>query len=266
MSPKNAVTLGDAANLTKHDIFDLDDAYRSHLLTTKRDGGRQGVFHPSALGMCARMNVYEFIGAKKIQTIEPEALEIFDMGHSVHELVQGRFDAMGAWAGANSFGYQFRKEVPYDPKTDHLYNTFGCGGTTDGILEIWTDSWKQRGIIEIKSINDDGFKKLTQPKLEHLEQAHLYCFRFDCPIMWIWYFNKNTSRRQVFPVVFDQDIFQGAIAKLDLWHQHAMNGTLPEREESFFGCQGCGYRDECKPESLSKIRVSKTNTAKLSMR
>lgn len=266
MSPKNAASLSDAPNLTKHDIFDLDGAYQDHLATHKRDGGRQGVFHPSALGMCGAMNVYEFIGAKKIETLEPESLEIFDMGHAVHELVQGRFADMANWAEAKSFGYQFQKEVPYDPKTDMLYNTFGCGGTTDGILEIWTDTWKQRGIIEIKSINDDGYKKLTKPKIEHLEQAHLYCFRFDCPIMWIWYYNKNTSRRQVFPYVFDQAIFDGAVAKLDAWHQHALRGTLPPREESFFGCKGCGYRDVCQPPSLSRIRAAKTDTSKLNLR
>lgn len=265
MPPKNAATIADAAGLSVNDVFDLDAAYVGAIMSKKRDN-RQGEWHPSAIDMCGRMNVYDFIRTPKNDTPDPDAQDIFDMGHAIHALVQGRFTDMSAWMGAKKFGYQFEAEKRYDPAIDELYNTFGCGGTADGLLEIWTDTWRQRGILEIKSINDEGYKSLTKPKYGHVLQAHLYCFRFNCPVMWIWYFNKNNSRRKIYPVVFDQATFDVAIGRLETWHTHVMNKTLPPREESYFGCMGCAYRDTCKPQTLTNLRSRGVNTAKVNLR
>lgn len=262
---RNAVTIADAIGMTKADIFDIDGAYDTYLRKKTRDD-RQGHFHPSAIGMCGRRNVYEFIRTPALPTIEPEDLEIFDMGHAVHGLVQGRLAEIGRILKPQKIGYEFRAEVRYDPETDVLYKTHEIGGTTDGILEVWADSWRQRGIIEIKSINAANFAKLRGPKKDHVLQAHLYCYRYDCPQMWIWYFNKDTSRRKVYPLVFQQDLLDEAIDRFAEWHQHALSGTLPERTEGYFSCPRCEYREVCKPPSLVKLGVGKVNTAKASLR
>jgi hypothetical protein len=262
---KDATSVSQASSLTRSDIFDLEDAYVDALRNKPRDN-RQGHFHPSAVGMCGRRNVYEFIRTPAIQTIEPDDLEIFDMGHAVHGLVQGKLEELGKSLSAKNIQYSFRSEVRYDPATDKLYNELKIGGTTDGILEIWTDTWKQRGILEVKSINNKNFEALRGPKKDHVLQAHIYAYRFDCPVMWIWYFNKDTSRRKVYPLVYDQSLLDEALNKYETWYLHAVAGTLPPREESFFACPRCEYRNACQPETLSKIRPSSLNEAKVNLR
>ena len=249
---KSALTLADVANLTKDDIFDLENAYVESVAAKERDD-RSGHFHPSAVGMCARRNVYEFNAAPAIPTIDPDDLEIFDMGHAVHDIVQGKMAKLGT-AGSD-IEYEFAAEVPYDEETDRLYKEYGIGGTCDGVARIWLPgAWEQRGIVEIKSMKDTLFEKLRKPKEDHLMQTHLYAYRFNCPVMWIWYYNKNTSRRRVFPMVFDMDIFEEALRRFNDMRLHVDAGTLPERDESWWMCPRCAYRDICKPSVIAKVR------------
>lgn len=250
---KNAVTLADAAGLTKADIFDLEVVYVDSMRARPRDN-RQGHFHPSAVGSCGRRNVYEYIRAPSIQTIEPEDLDVFDMGHAVHAMLQGKMAELSRVLKPKKMGYEFRSEVGRSDG-DVLYDDFHIGGTTDGIIEVWADEWKQRGILEIKSIKDKNFKKLRGPKEDHVMQCHLYAFRFDCPVMWIWYFNKDTSERKVYSLVYDPAILDAALARYSAWIMHADAGTLPDREESFWACPRCEYREVCKPPSLTKLRT-----------
>jgi hypothetical protein len=265
VSFKSATTIADAATLTRSDIFDLEGTYVESLRRKPRDN-RQGHFHPSAIGQCGRRNVYEFTRAPAIQTIDPDDLEVFDMGHAVHGMIQGKMADMRRALSPKKIGYEFRSEVGYDKETDVLYRELHIGGTTDGILEIWADDWKQRGILEVKSINGKNFALLKGPKEDHVLQAHLYAFRFDCPIIWVWYFNKDTSRRKVYPIVFQQALLDKALERIEGWLAHAHAGTLPPREESFYICPRCEYRDVCKPDSLAKIRPKTPNLAKVGLR
>ncbi len=160
--------------------------------------------------------------------------------------------------------YEFEKEVPYDPATDKLYVDFGIGGTCDGVMRVWVPGeWEQRGVVEVKSIKDKNYDKLKGPKEDHVMQAHLYSYRFDCPIMWIWYYNKNTSHRRVFPVVFNEDVLHEALSRYEVMLNHVDKGTLPDREESWWACPRCEYRDECKPAIVRKLKA-KERSLKLS--
>ena len=266
---KSAISLADAKDLTKDDIFDLEGAYVETVATTKRDN-RQGYFHPSAVGMCGRRNVYEYISAPCLDTIDPKSLEIFDLGHSIHELVGRKLDDVRRVMDARSMGYEFRREVPYDKTTDKLFTDFGIGGTTDGLLDIWVDSavntWRQRSVLEIKSIKEQGFVELRAPKEPHVMQAHLYAFRFNCPIIYIWYYCKNNSERQVFAMPYREEILMAALKKYEGWLGHADAGTLPDREENYFECPRCEYREICQPSVLAKIRSKATGAALTSMR
>lgn len=250
---KDAKNRADAVTLTRDDVFDVESAYVDMIRNRPRDN-RQGHFHPSAVGSCGRRNVYEYIRTPAIPTIEPEDLEVFDMGHAVHAMLQDKLVELGNHLAKKGLRYSFQAEVPFNPKTDVLYQDLHIGGTTDGILEIHGDDWSQRGIVEIKSIKSENFKKLRGPKEDHVMQAHIYARRFDCPIIWVWYFNKDTSERKVYTVLFQKEILDKAISKYVRWLEHADEGTLPDREESFYICPRCEYREACKPPSLSKIR------------
>lgn len=250
---KSAISINDTAGFGKEDVIDLEDLYVSTLASECRNGSRQGVFHPSAIGSCGRRNVYEYIRTPAIPTIDPDSSEIFTLGHAVHDIVQSRLGHLTEVA-RRGLSYEARFEVPYDPETDALYKDYGIGGTTDGIIRIWGAGWEQRGILEVKSMKSKMFDELSEPKPDHLMQAHLYAYRFDCPIIWVWYYNKDTSKRVVYTRIFDPDVLVAALDKYGMWMSHVIDGTLPDREESWFACPRCEYRDACQPSVLAKIR------------
>jgi CRISPR/Cas system-associated exonuclease Cas4 (RecB family) len=253
---KPAANLGDRWDLSTEDVFDLAGAYKTYLAKIHSIESRPGVFHPSALGMCGRHNVYEYLGydydAKYPDT---RVAEIFFLGQKIHEFLQERITDL------KQVGFtQFRAlhEVP-SAKDDFLLRKFGLGGTSDTLLEISLGKDSQRGVIEFKSIGAEGFKEVKSantPKPQHLEQIHIYMYRFNCPVGWVWYYGKNTSESHVIPVVFDDTVFHEALDKVLSWKAAADSGKLPDREESWFGCRDCKYRNVCKPSILRRKSTS----------
>lgn len=249
---KQAWTLADAANLTSADAIDIYEIYCTALGTRTRDD-RSGEFHPSAIGYCGKRQVLGFMGVQGVETIDARSFDIFDVGHAVHHLIQGRLEHPGLHELMHRRGmtFEFVREVRFDPASDELFRELRLGGTTDGLTRIVTTASKQRAVIEIKSIGDDGFKKLNGPMESHLQQAHLYAYRFDCPVIYVWYFNKNNSDHVVYPVIFNWKIFDTAVQKLVALNGHIDAGTVPEREESYMECKNCEFRDMCKPAVLA---------------
>lgn len=257
---RQALHLDDAPKLALKDLYDLDQAYGDFVDQLPNDN-RQGVFHPSANGMCGRMNVYEYIRAPRdAQAVTGESREIFDVGHHVHDLVQSRFEAMAPYMLKKGIELTFRREVPCDYENDELFLNFGIGGTTDGILELrfLKTGLVQRSVIEIKSSADKAFDKLRKPYEDHVDQAMIYAFRFKCPVVYIWYFNKNNSRRKVYPVVYSEDRLNEILTSRYIpWLQHVADGTLPDKAEDYFSCKDCAYAKICQPKVLKKYKKSK---------
>jgi hypothetical protein len=257
---KDATTIKDVNGLNPNHIFDLDAAYSEFVAAEPRDN-RGGVFHPSAIGMCGRRNVYEYLNYSTENHFEEADLEIFRIGNYVHLLVQDVMDQLKTVLEPKGIEFSFEREVSR-PDLDRLYEDVGTGGTCDGRLRIYKPGeWEQRSVLEIKSIKDSLFQALNGPKDDHRQQAHLYAYRFDAPIIYYWYYNKNTSARRVYPELFQPDVFEEAIRKLATWYTMAEAGELPDREESWWGCPRCSYQHHCKPASLAKKNSKKQGKA-----
>jgi CRISPR/Cas system-associated exonuclease Cas4 (RecB family) len=253
----NAVTRADAQliNDVAEQVFDLEAAYVNWVETEPRDD-RQGHFHPSAVGGCARRNVYEYIRAPRMFMDKPADMEIFRIGHAVHHIVQTILADLGRVLTPRGIEYSFYPEIPYDPATDLLYNDLGIGGTCDGLLELRHTrlGWTQRGVVEIKTIKNEKFNQLKAPKEEHQMQANLYAFRFDTPIIWYWYYNKDNSQRRVFKTRASDEYLDKALARFVEQKAHVDAGTLPDREESFWMCPRCEYGHICQPSKLKRVQ------------
>lgn len=255
---KRALSLPDRYSLQKEDVFDLKASYMSYLKSSYRKSDRSGVFHPSALGMCGRRNAYEYLGyAHDDKYLDIRTAEIFEFGHLLHGLVQGRLSKLPVPGGS----LRVLNEVP-TPKGDQLKRLYSLAGTSDSLLEITGSDGSQRGILEIKSIGAKGMEEVRAigPKLAHLYQIHIYMYRFDCPIGWVFYYCKDNSEVEVFPLIFDDNIFQEALDKVGGWKKLADAGSLPDREESWFGCKECSYRSTCRPSILERRRKSDLTT------
>lgn len=261
-----ATTRADAEIIVDFDeVFDLNGAYIEWVQTEPQDN-RQGVFHPSASDGCARHGVYEFIGTPRVYPTEitkdvnpVKDRDTFRIGHAIHEFTQTIIGDLERVLAPKGIEFEFKSEVPYDRETDVLFLDFGIGGTTDGILELWhhASGWHQKGVIEIKSSKTEKFEELKGPKDGHQMQANLYAFRFDVPIIWYWYFNKNTSDRKVFTRRAEDVWLEKALTKFDGMGKHAREGTLPDREESWYMCPRCEYGHTCKPEVLVRLEKRK---------
>jgi len=253
----SAVTRADRFLITDTEtqVFDLENTYVEWVESQPQDD-RRGHFHPSAVGMCGRRNVYEYIGTPRVQAAKADDMEIFRIGHAVHHLVQTILGDLDRVLAPQGIEYTFRPEVPFDPETDTLYQDLGIGGTTDGLLELYhaKEGWTQRGVVEIKTIKDEHFNSLRAPKPDHLMQANLYAFRYNMPILWFWYYNKNNSRRKVFRRAASDESLNAALDRFIVQRGHADAGTLPDREESFYMCPRCEYGHICKPDTLERVR------------
>lgn len=257
----NARSLRDVPRLTRGSlrVFPIATVYEKAILSSPRDD-RTGVIHPSAIGGCARRSMYELVGMVGTNNFDANMLERFELGHGVHNIVQSRLerDIKEYLENDRAFGvtqYKFEREIPFDPETDELYLNYRIGGTTDGVLELQGDGWCQRAVVEVKSICKGDFEKLEksgQPMPDHLLQAHIYAYRYDCPLMFIWYYCKDNSKRCVFAVLFDFDVFERVIDIATEINVHLAAGTLPERDESWFMCKSCGYKRTCDPVVLRR--------------
>lgn len=117
-----------------------------------------GMNSPSSIGYCERSVIYGRMGIKKSSLTPPRLQRIFDNGNYVHDRLQTYLEKMGVLK---------LREVPVWNRDLQII------GHSDGLLQM---SPLQLSILEIKSINADGFTKLVEEKPEHLKQANVYMY------------------------------------------------------------------------------------------
>ena len=232
-------------------VFNLSVLYALTIDTSLQETiDRQGCFHPSAVGMCGRAQVFHFIRTPPTNRQSKRVKEIFKLGHVIHDVVQSALERVPEFVNKLGLQATFDREVPCDRETDALFLDYQIAGTCDGILRVWNDVFEQRGTVEIKSAGDEKFKEVKAQELafeNHLMQAHLYAFRFDTPIIWMFYYSKNNSLRDVKTMFFDHQIFDKAVTYFYELHGYVARGQIPPRQESYLECSDCVYRSLCDP-------------------
>lgn len=219
-------------------------------------GRRTGVLHASMLGSksgksmdekypmgCAREMYYSITGADAEGAWEPRTRRILDTGTAVHSQLQLYLSEIAIRSNET---FHFIPEVDIDPDTNDLAGRLDISGHTDGDCYVKEGDDEVRFLLEIKTINDAGYKKTSGPHPEHLMQGTIYQACLDVPVIVFLYYNKNDSSIAEFIHLFDKDRW-GAITAKATWIQDcAINGQPPEREVSY-QCQRCRYKRTCKP-------------------
>lgn len=150
-------------------------------LNSKDSDRAINVNSPSQASVCNRANYYARMGFQNDGAIEPRARRIFDNGTKTHERLQEYLLDQGILVS---------DEVPC------IHVPLNIQGHTDGFLSLGKTSeteiiiprgvlkakvtlpeYEEIGILEIKSINTNGFSQLKDAKPEHKQQAmvYLYC-------------------------------------------------------------------------------------------
>ncbi len=130
-----------------------------------KDSGTEDRGHgwnsPSGIGGCMRASYYNRCFAKKTNANDdPRSLRILNNGTFVHERLQGYLKEAGVLLLDEAPVFNVEYEVM---------------GNTDGLLK----DGDRLSILEIKSINSNGFNALTDAKPEHKLQASLYMYCLD---------------------------------------------------------------------------------------
>lgn len=141
-------------------IKDLDQYLIS--LNAKDNDRALNVNAPSQAGGCMRANFYARTGVQPDGSIDPRARRIFNNGDHVHIRLQEYLEKCGKL---------LMDEVPL------INEEYNIQGHTDGFLKL---NAFDVGILEIKSINDNGFTQLKDAKEEHKKQAMVYVYCAEC--------------------------------------------------------------------------------------
>jgi hypothetical protein len=152
-------------------------------------------FHPSTLHKPAEYLFKAYLEGDNGRDFEPRLLRVFDNGHSMHRRIQ-----------------RYLREAGVLLETEVLIENreFEIRGHADGIVEIGG----VKGILEIKSINSQGFYGLFEPKAEHLLKVNVYMFCTGLPRGVLLYENKNDQELKEFFVKQDQAVLDPVLAKI----------------------------------------------------
>lgn len=202
--------------------------------------------------------------------IEPRLQMIFDMGHAWHDVIQG-YGKRGAWGPKKNY----HEEVAIDPDAsgvdgdiiNSMAELYWIKGAVDAVISPYYLEVPGMGkvairvIHEYKTINSNGYSKLTKPKPDHMWQASIYSAVLDIPIVVYIYTNKDNCQMADFPVAFDHGLWQTIEAKIRKV-QHLVNtNSVPDWSETSAvknprECAGCGYLKLCQPPQPEVAKLS----------
>jgi CRISPR/Cas system-associated exonuclease Cas4 (RecB family) len=239
--------------------------------------------HPSQLpGPCLLRIYNEMIGLPQSDKTDAKGRMIFDIGTAIHEILQA-----SGWSGfpddpeqvtdaavnvmmmkyglGGAWGDDYESEVTVSSHTHALAKELMIEGHVDAENILRIDDVPglpyvfEVGLVhEYKSINQNGFDKLTRPKPEHTTQATIYAAVLDRPVVVYLYVNKNDSNMADFPVAFDPTIWEPLKQKCVTLKSYFETQTTPPATINY-GCKDCRYAFSCDTyKSKSKIITKAT--------
>lgn len=167
-----------------------------------------GCFHPSEISqessLCHRKMYYQYANVRKDATYVPftsdnRMMRLVDLGTLLHLYVQENLDRLGILIDM---------EIPaHDP-------SIGISGKADGAVHFQGKDdlgnyYDEPMILEVKSINEYGFKALRRAKPEHVKQASIYGGVLKYKRIVFVYYNKNTSDLKIYVENIDYNYFDG---------------------------------------------------------
>lgn len=226
-------------------------------------GRRTEIFHASTVGSqggrslcgkypmgCGRELYYGLIGAESEGAWDPRVRRILDTGTAVHAQLQCYLDEISRKSGDE---FEFSPEVDINPDSNPIADRMDISGHTDGECAVRAGNDEVRFLLEIKTINDAGYSKISSPHSEHLMQGTIYQKCLDAPLIVFLYYNKNDSSMAEFIQPFDELRWKAIEDKLNMVRRHAMDEDPPDREVSF-QCSRCKYKLVCKPPKRQRAR------------
>lgn len=201
-------------NAMKREGYVVKDLDLYLLSLNEEDNDRAvNVNAPSQIGKCLRQRFYARTGATRdSNAIDARTRRIFDNGTKTHERLQAYLAEQGML---------LMDEIPV------LNEYYNIQGHTDGLLSV---SKVEKAILEIKSINSNGFTQLKDAKEEHKQQglSYVYCVE-----------ERRKFLHQQYASFEDFEADEAYLMKSYAKHyQHLKDGRKHTREEKIqFQCE-----------------------------
>ncbi len=224
--------------------------------------------HPSQIDKCLKYLVLCCSGYADYheERIDPRLRRIFDMG-TVWGMQIQHYGKKGAWGDPADY----QDEAPIDPDAAAFDGTpilpvaaeHWIKGAADALLHRYFIECPTLGTVclrivhEYKTINSNGFDKLTRPKPEHKKQATIYAAVFNAPVVVYIYTNKDNCNLADFPVAFDYTIWNEIVQKVQRVQSYVTNNAVPPWEETAVAhsptdCAHCPLKRVCQPPTLRR--------------
>jgi len=192
----------------------------SHLTGLQRPA-RTGVFYPSSLGsLCDRFLYNSYNGIVQEQVIDANTKRIFDCGDYLGYRYEKYFEKMGILLGT---------EVPVKCEYPPI------SGRLDFLIK---HEKNDVAIVELKSINQRGFKALSKPKDDHYAQTQIYLNLTVHEYGIVLYECKDDQKIKAFAVTKDEVFWAELVARCSRIMQ------MTEQPERCTGLQYCPCRRE----------------------
>lgn len=238
--------------------FDLGQDRRKNVFHSSTVGGASGKSLDGQYSMgCGRLLYYDLVGEESEGAWEPRMRALLDTGSAVHAQLQAYLQEVAKRSGGTE---TFEPEAGIDPDNNEVADFLDISGHTDGIYTVTVPGLTIRFGIEIKTINDAGYKKTSGPHPEHITQGTIYQKCLDLPVMVFVYYNKNDSSMAEYAQVFDKRLWEAVVKKLEYVREHAYKLEPPERENGWH-CSNCKYRKVCTPPRRTRGPEARVTSA-----
>jgi len=240
-------------------------------------GGRAAGVHASELSRCLRLLVYSVQGQDRRPPVDASDINMkmrFNVGHSVHAMLQREFELMCAWVNETqrlgNMNVYFQPEVRISPELGGPAADWNIHSSCDGVFTFSEAALDQNGVryvgpdinvrlrvgLEIKTASPGEFEKLNRPKDEHVEQTCIYMATLSLPLMWVLYYNKGnsnyTNSTPPWLLQFNQALWDKQLEpRMAKAHYLAESNKIPPREEGKH-CRWCPFVWVCAPTCLAK--------------
>lgn len=242
---------------------------------------------------------------KSALKIDPKGERIFDNGHSMHsrwrKYLSWTNALMGRWMCRNWMAHKERKIYGLESKLGVLrpdkcecgsdrfeYIELGFldketlwGGHVDAVIDnkragiaagfedVNCSDDERYIVVDFKTMNDYEFKKLTEPKPQHITQVQIYLYLAGLKFGKFIYENKNTQETKEFLVPRDDALLAvkkaEAIALKSLVESSNAGGRpLPKRgfdSKTHYQCTRCKFRGDCWDSRHGRPKAPKPDDA-----
>jgi len=188
-------------------------------------------FRGSKLGSCLRQQYYEATGEPVTNPFEDRLYRIFEQGHVIAEAFERNLRASGLFS-------VFKSEVPVEMPE------YNFSGNIDHLVQ-WASN-DQLEVIEMKSMNSNGFKYLKGVSLERtLDPAVKVAAR-------VVYVSKDDFLISEYTI--DRSWYDRAIRVLEVGNKFKEQGRIPfqlpvpegKDPKKMWPCGGCQWLTKCR--------------------